>query len=214
MTAVTRRSRHLLTCVILAAGGSSRLGRPKQLVRFRTRALLRRAVDAGMRATGRPAIIVVGAEALRLRALLRRSHPMSVVVNNAGWRIGLAGSLRAGVGAVPMDARAVLFMLSDQPHVDAGGLSRLIAAWSRRPGRCAAARYAGGIGVPAILPRPAWRRLRELSGDVGARKVLEATPALTIVDMPEAAADVDTQEHLAALGCWAVPPSRVRPWRS
>ncbi|HEX7081373.1 MAG TPA: nucleotidyltransferase family protein [Gammaproteobacteria bacterium] len=197
MARATRRTDGLV-CVILAAGGSSRLGAPKQLVRHRGRALVRRAADAA-EAAGLPPVVVVGADALRVRALLARSHPRAVVVGNARWADGLATSLRRALTAVPRDARAVLFMLADQPLVDAGSLARLIEAWRRRPSQAAAARYAGRLGVPAIIPRRAWAELRALSGDVGARRLLERAPRVTEVDLPEAAFDVDTPEDLARL---------------
>src|SRR5690606_18691829 len=96
MRAATRHASLGLTAVVLAAGGSSRLGTPKQLARRRARALLRGAVDAAAAATGRRVIVVVGADGLRLRALLTRSYRRDTakVVLNAGWRSGLAGSLR------------------------------------------------------------------------------------------------------------------------
>lgn len=208
MCATTRPVSPAVTAVVLAAGGSTRLGTPKQLARRHGRALLVRAVAAAAAATGRPVIVVVGAEALRLRALVARSFPRAAVdiVYHAGWRSGLAGSLRRGLAAVPDDARAVLCVLSDQPLVDARSLDRLIGAWRRRPAHAAAARYSGRLGVPAILPRRSFPALRTLTGDEGARRVLAADPHPTAVDMPEAAFDVDTFDDLARLAIAA------RPW--
>lgn len=214
MRVTTRPTSPAVTAVVLAAGGSSRLGTPKQLAKRRGRALLARAVDAAAAATGRPVIVVVGAEALRLRTLLARSFSRADVeiVYHSGWRSGLAGSLRRGLAALPRDARAVLCLLSDQPLVDARSLSRLIAAWRRRPAHAAAARYAGRVGVPAILPRRAFPALRALTGDEGARRVLAADPHATVVDMPEAAFDVDTVEDLARLAVAARPQTpMLRP---
>ncbi|HEX6994612.1 MAG TPA: nucleotidyltransferase family protein [Gammaproteobacteria bacterium] len=211
MRVTARPTSPAVTAVVLAAGGSSRLGTPKQLARLRGRALLARAVDAAAAATGRPVIVVVGAAALRLRALVARSFPQSAVevVYHAGWRSGLAGSLRRGLAALPDDAHAVLCVLSDQPLVDARSLSRLVAAWRRRPGRAAAARYSGRLGVPAIVPRRSFPALRALDGDQGARRVLAADPRVTAVEMPEAAFDVDTVEDLARLAVAARPRTRM-----
>lgn len=199
MTAVARDPGDSVTCVVLAAGGSSRLGTAKQLVRHRGRPLLRHAVDAAARATGRPPVVVVGADALRLRALLRRSHRSCVVVANPRWRQGMAGSVRAALAAVPREARAVLFLLTDQPFVDAAVIRRLLHAWSVHPGRPAAAGYAGQVGVPAVIPRRLFRSLARLEGDQGARGVLAAAGRLTVVDAPEAAHDVDLPEDLDRL---------------
>lgn len=164
--------------------------------------MLQRAVDAAVEATAHPPIVVLGSGALRLRAMLRHVGHECVVVENSEWRSGLASSMRAGLEALPSHTEAVLFMLTDQPLVDAACLRRLISAWSRRPAVPAAAGYAGKVGVPAILPRRWWAALREQTGDTGARSVLQAVSRLTIVEMPEAAADVDTPADLERLrGC-------------
>jgi CTP:molybdopterin cytidylyltransferase MocA len=186
--------------VLLAAGGSRRLGRPKQLVRSRGRTLLARAVDAARAALpGAPLVTVLGAEALRLRALLRRCDPEALPIVNPHWRSGLASSLARGLDALPSDVDAALVLLVDQPNVDAHALRRLVAAWRRRPSTPAAARYLGRAGVPAILPRRSWRALRGLDGDSGARALLRGAASITLVDMPEAELDVDTPEDLVRL---------------
>jgi CTP:molybdopterin cytidylyltransferase MocA len=190
-----------IACVLLAAGGSSRLGRPKQLVRRRLRPLLLHALAAarGSQFADEDIVVVLGAEAPRLRALLRRHAPRVRVAANALWATGLASSLRAGLAAAPRGAAAALVLLVDQPNVDAAALRRLVAAWRRRPSVPAAAHYSGLAGVPAILPRRAWREVRTLDGDAGARALLRNADAITLVAMPEAALDVDTPADLAQL---------------
>jgi CTP:molybdopterin cytidylyltransferase MocA len=189
-----------LACVLLAAGGSSRLGTPKQLVRLRGRPLLLRAIDAATSVVEPSAVVVVlGAHALRLRALLRRAGGGTRPVVNARWPDGLAGSLQAGLDAVPREARAALVMLVDQPKVDRRSVRRLAAAWRKRPRIAAAAWYGGRLGVPAILPRSTWRTLSESSGDTGARALLRQAAHVTAVEMPEAAFDLDRPEDLDRL---------------
>ncbi|HZF31095.1 MAG TPA: nucleotidyltransferase family protein [Gammaproteobacteria bacterium] len=186
--------------MVLAAGGSRRLGRPKQLVRRRGQPLLVRAVDAARGALpGAPLVVVLGAEALRLRALLRRRDPAVRAVVNSRWSSGLASSLQRGLETLSSEVDAVLVLLVDQPNVDAAALRRLVDAWRRRPAAPAAARYLGRPGVPAILPRRAWRALRNLDGDAGARALLRGAGTVTLVDMPEAELDVDTPEDAARL---------------
>lgn len=176
------------------------MGRPKQLVRYRGRPLLLHAVAAARSALPfAPLIVVVGAHALRMRAALRHADARALVVGNPHWREGMSSSLRAGIAAVPRGARAALVMLVDQPHIDAGSLERLLRAWRRRPNSPAAARYAGRAGAPAILPRRGFRALASLDGDSGARALLRGSGTPTLVDMPEAAFDVDTAADLAAL---------------
>ena len=189
-----------LWSLVLAAGGSRRLGAPKQLLRIRGRTLLSRIVIAAEAVTPGRVLVVIGADALRMRSLIRRHHPGAHSVDNSRWARGMAGSLQVGLSVLPPRATAVLLLLSDQPAVGEASLRRLIRAWRRRPGKAAAAAYAGVVGVPAILPRTLWREARRLRGDEGARKLLrmEETPA-TAVRMPEAAWDIDTPADLQSL---------------
>jgi molybdenum cofactor cytidylyltransferase len=186
--------------VLLAAGGSRRLGFPKQLVRWRTRALLVHALRA-LRAAlpDSPLVVVLGAQAQRLRSAARRALPAATVVTNSRWAEGLATSLQAGIAAAPRGTRAILITLVDQPHVDGRALRRLLLAWRRKPGIPAAARYDGRAGVPAILPRRSWRAARSLKGDSGARGLLRAAESVALVDLPEAALDIDTPADVARL---------------
>jgi CTP:molybdopterin cytidylyltransferase MocA len=185
---------------VLAAGGSRRLGHAKQLVRYRTRPLLAHACAAARCALpDSTLIVVVGAEALRMRLVLRRARCGARVVANSHWREGMATSLQAGLDAVPSSATAALVLLVDQPRVGAAALTRLVNAWRRRRGVAAAARYGDRIGAPAVLPRRNWRGLKQLRGDQGARALLRAAPRLTLVDIPEAGLDVDTPADVLVL---------------
>lgn len=189
-----------LWSVVLAAGGSSRLGAPKQLLRHRGRALVSNAVRAAEDVTPGRVVVVIGAEALRVRLLIRRYHAHTHTVDNARWADGMAGSLQRGLAVLPPRASAALLLLCDQPAVDASSLRRLVRAWSRRPGSAAAAAYAGIVGVPAILPRTLWKNARRLTGDAGARSLLRMEgKVVTQVHTPEAAWDIDTPEDLESL---------------
>lgn len=188
-----------LAAIVLAAGGSTRLGRPKQLLRYRGRPLLLNAVEPALRVAGAGVIVVVGAESLRLRTALRCHGGDLVIVNNPCWREGLGTSLRAGIRAVPRSAVGALIMLVDQARLGAAEIARLAARWGRHPSRPAAAWYQGRAGVPAVVPRRWFGLLTSLEGDVGARQLLRRLDGLSLVDMPQAGFDVDTPADAAAL---------------
>jgi len=143
-----------------------------------------------MSLTGRQCIVVLGSGAGRLSAELR-GLPVGLALNRR-WRDGMSTSLAAGIRSLPATARGALILPADQFLVDREGLDALVAAWRRRPRAPAAARYAATIGAPAILPRSWFPRLRRLQGDRGARDWLrDAHTDLSLVDIPEAALDLD-----------------------
>ena len=186
-----------LWTIVLAAGGSSRLGRPKQFIRWRNRTLLARIVAIAEHLTPGRVIVVVEAGRARSRAVVHRCTPRALVVANSQWRNGMSGSLARGLAALPAPARAALLLTVDQPLVTVRHLKRLIDVWSRRPNCAAAASYDSRIGVPAILTRQVWRAARHASGDVGAREILRRNEnRVTKVALPEAAIDVDTPTDL------------------
>ena len=190
-----------LCTVILAAGGSRRLGQPKQLVKLKGEPLVLRALRGAQEATPGRVVLVLGAHGLRIRALLRRrAHGPTVLVDNGRWREGMASSLQRGLRALPADCRAALLLLVDQPGVTGQSLERLIRGWLDSPGRLAAARYGDRLGVPAIIPRRYWGALTGLAGDAGARSLLRRNAAAALgIPMPEAAWDVDEPGDLAGL---------------
>lgn len=175
-------------CVVLAAGGSRRLGRPKQFVQHRGSSLLRATVVRALQTRAAGVVVVTGAHAARAAADLRGLHV--AIVRNRRWRDGLASSLRAGMQRVPAFAPSVVVTTVDQWQVSTTDLERLLRF--RAP---VAAAYGGVTGIPAVLPR-AWRdRIRALRGDSGARALFARERPRTVA-MPAAAADLDTREDL------------------
>jgi molybdenum cofactor cytidylyltransferase len=194
-----RRKSAALACIVLAAGASARLGRPKQLVRRQGRPLLARAIGIARRAAPGAVVVVLGACRQRLKSLTRRESARIATVYNADWAEGLASSLRLGLKALPADTRAALILLPDQAKVSRYEIDRLVRRWRARPERAAAARYAGRTGAPAIIPRRLFRAAKTLEGDVGARHLLRAGGFVTQVPIASAAFDLDTPEDLARL---------------
>jgi molybdenum cofactor cytidylyltransferase len=188
----------MLHILVLAAGASTRLGQPKQLVQLGGRPALHIVVSNAVAVAGSTVSVVVGANARDLTYMLAHS-PVSIVVNRH-WEEGIAASIRAGLAAAPPACEALMILLGDQVAVTADDLRRLQDAWKGEEGSIAASVYGRQVGVPAIFPRTFFSELAELRGDQGARAILERNAyRLLRVPVPNAAVDLDTPEDLAAL---------------
>lgn len=185
--------------VVLAAGASRRLGRPKQLVRVAGEALVRRAARAAAEAGLAPVLVVTGAYAAQVEAAVAGLGV--ACVRNDAFEEGLASSIRAGVGAAERASPhcdGALLALVDQPALDAALLAALLARFEEAGGaRTVACAYAGGLGAPALFPRALFAELAALHGDAGAKAILEARAEEVIgVPFPAGADDVDTEEDV------------------
>jgi CTP:molybdopterin cytidylyltransferase MocA len=184
--------------VVLAAGGSTRLGRPKQLIVHEGATLVRHAVIAAHDTGARPVIVVLGADA-ELVAAQVPDRPGIATVFNPYWQTGISSSISAGLKALSDGVDGVLMTLADQPRVGASALERLIAAFSEN-NRIVASGYSGTSGVPAIFGCEYIPELLKLEGDRGAGAWLRSgSDSTTVVPFPEAEVDVDTEVDVAAL---------------
>ncbi|HLB30401.1 MAG TPA: NTP transferase domain-containing protein [Gammaproteobacteria bacterium] len=187
-----------LYAIVLAAGGSSRFDGIKQLVELEGRSLLKRAVETATGICGERTLVILGLKAQKLKRELANYEVTTVI--NEGWEYGLATSLRAGIAALPRDAAGVLILFCDQPFIREPQFRELIREWQRHPGKIIAAAYNGILGVPVLFPARYFSEFALLSGDRGAKAILERHPEEIIaVNMPEAARDIDTQADLLAV---------------
>lgn len=187
----------MIGAVVLAAGASTRMGRPKAVATWRGETFVRRAVKAAGEGGCEPIVVVVGADAEQVRPALRKVR--AEVVPNPDWRQGMGSSIARGVAALMprTDLRAVLVLTCDQPRIEASVVTRLREAFDGRPRRRVASAYAGVLGVPALFERSLFPELAGLRGDRGARSVLLAEPELVVaIPWPEGALDVDREEDL------------------
>jgi molybdenum cofactor cytidylyltransferase len=176
--------------VILAAGGSSRMGRPKQLLPYHGRSLLRHAAAVALAGGCEPVVVVLGAAADQMRTEL---EGLAVTVaENPDWSQGPGASVRAGLASVG-EPEAVVFLLCDQPLIDEDHVRRLIGAWRETGRPMVASGYDGTFGVPALFARETFPRLRTLDPASGAKRLLVGTPeAVAVVPFPAGAIDLDT----------------------
>jgi molybdenum cofactor cytidylyltransferase len=190
-----------VAAVVLAAGASTRLGVPKQLIEFRGKSLVRAAAIAAVDAGASVVIVVLGAAAPSVAQALEGESHVTTVLNDQ-WRDGLASSLATGIREVlRLDARCdgVLITMADQPLVNSESLRRVLNALDSHT-RLAAAEYSGTIGVPAVIGREYLDALLLLEGDAGAGRWLRGLgDAVRRIPMPEAALDIDTAKDLVLL---------------
>ena len=190
-----------MAALVLAAGGSSRLGEPKQLVRFHGETLMERAIRLAREAGASPVFVVLGADYERMLQALNESpqvsEPAVRILINKAWRSGMASSLRLGASAAErVGADDLLVLGCDQPAVTAQHLQALCAASKRE--HVVASYYWQRRGIPALFPAFAFHALQDLSGDTGARELLQNEAVLT-VPLPAGEFDVDTPEDLERL---------------
>jgi molybdenum cofactor cytidylyltransferase len=180
--------------LVLAAGGSTRMGRPKMLLELEGRPLVRHAVDPLLAAGLRRVCVVLGAEADAVRAALPADERIAVAVNR-DWPSGLASSLQAGLRQCA-SADAVLVALGDQPSLTPAVVARVLAA---SPGRAlVAATHDGRLVHPMLFGRALFPELQALRGDAGARDVVRRHRHEAAVVLGDASRDVDTEDDYRA----------------
>ncbi|NIM71265.1 MAG: NTP transferase domain-containing protein [Xanthomonadales bacterium] len=182
--------------LLLAAGGSRRLGQPKQLLRLGDASLVARGAAMLAQVCG-TVIVVTGAHAKAVEAALAGLR--AVVVRNPEWRQGQGRSIACAMHAVPQDAAALLVLLCDQWRVTPACLETLVAAWRAAPERIVAARWADAFGPPVIFPARSFGSLARLRGPAGGKALLAAATDTLLVELPLAGYDIDAVSDLAQL---------------
>jgi molybdenum cofactor cytidylyltransferase len=187
-----------VAAIVLAAGSSSRMGRPKQVLPVGGKSLVRRAVEAAIGSTGRRTIVVTGEARDQVEAELE-GLPVQIV-HNPDYQQGMSTSLRAGLAALPADAEAVVVLLADQPFVDASVVDSLIGHYQQKRSPIVRPRYAGEPGNPVLWDHSLFDALAAQTGDQGGRTLLrEHASEIAWLDLPDARQqfDVDTPEAYA-----------------
>jgi molybdenum cofactor cytidylyltransferase len=184
-----------LQIIVLAAGFSSRLGQSKALVRVHGVSLLRRTLIAAAGLKGPPITVVIPRKAAQYR---REGRGMRV-----DWAVnmrraqGLSSSVRVGIAAARHSA-GILILPADLANLKSRELKRLVHRWQAAP-RCLIARRIDlSGGIPLILPHWLYRRALTIDGDAGLRHLVGqlAADQRVLIELPSAAADVDTPEQL------------------
>ncbi|MBU0703130.1 MAG: HAD-IIA family hydrolase [Chloroflexi bacterium] len=189
-----------IAAIILAAGGSTRLGQPKQLLDWGGRPLLAHVAGVALSAGLDPLIAVLGCRVEEARKALG-ARPVQTVMNWR-WQAGLSSSLRVGLAALPPETEAAIFLQCDQPLVTTDLLRVLVSRFEETGRPIVYPEHAGRRGTPVLFARSLFPELAEVSGDEGGRAVIARHPdevaTVEVLD-PDVLSDIDTPEDYQRL---------------
>lgn len=184
----------------MAAGSSSRLGRPKQLIEFQGEKLIQKSIEASQKSQADSIVVVLGWNPDLIKTGFDFEHIPFVA--NENWEEGMASSMQTGLRFLmeKEEPDQVILILCDQPFVDTELLDRLILDKRNSGKGIVACSYSGTLGVPAIFDQAYFDELLGLRGHEGAKKVILKNKAdVFVVDFPLGAVDLDTEADLIQL---------------
>jgi molybdenum cofactor cytidylyltransferase len=188
--------------LILAAGNSSRLGQPKQLIEFQGETLIRRITKTALTISD-DVLIVLGANAELIEADLKPFTGQVKTVFNPDWQKGMGTSIRIGVQQLAKNVDAIMVLLCDQPFVTAEKLQELLQTFANFHQPIIACEYKNQLGVPMLFDKTIFPELLNLKGDKGARAFLHKYEGkIGVIDFQEGNFDVDTLEDLKQLNAF------------
>ncbi|MDW8330621.1 MAG: nucleotidyltransferase family protein [Cyclobacteriaceae bacterium] len=186
--------------VILAAGSSSRLGQPKQLISWQNEPIIQRMAKIALATSARQVVVVLGAYAEQIVSVVAEL-PVHILINPE-WAMGIGSSIRCAIKFIQQtmpDTQGVLLMVCDQPYLTTGHLEHLIQTFILHGNPVVASAYEGTAGVPALFDRALFQELLQLSPDQGGAKIIRNTPNLHCIPFPEGKFDLDTPADLNEL---------------
>ncbi|MEH6308646.1 nucleotidyltransferase family protein [Olivibacter sp. CPCC 100613] len=182
--------------ILLAAGSSRRLGRPKQLLSYQGNTLIRRSVQVAERTNPAALVVVVGAIAELVTKEI--SEQKIDIVFNPHFQEGIASSIRCGVDFILTnyeEIENIIIMVCDQPYVNETHIRKLINEQQRTKVKIVASSYARQLGVPALFNNVLFKELSCLKGDTGAKGLIQKYWKETMaISFPLGEIDVDTEE--------------------
>jgi molybdenum cofactor cytidylyltransferase len=182
--------------LILAAGSSSRMGRPKQLLEFEGVTLLAHVAKVACQSNIHPVILVLGANEDLIRKSLEM--PQLDIVTNENWETGMASSIVKGICYIKEKypkVDGVIIVVGDQPYLNETQIHQLINSQNKTGLPIAACSYAGIIGTPALFYKSVFPELLGLNGDVGAKKIIEKRMQdVVTISFDNGVIDIDTEE--------------------
>jgi molybdenum cofactor cytidylyltransferase len=193
---------HNIAIIVLAAGGSRRLGRPKQLLVFKDKSLLQHILDTAKNVPAHPVIAVLGANSHLISNEIAGDKSVHSIIND-NWMEGISSSIRSGLNALLQIAPlcdGVILIVCDQPFLTASLLNNLIAVQNETGKLIVASSYENTAGTPVFFHKTLFPDLLALQGDAGAKKVIMQHPgSVATVPFPRGHIDIDTTADYEAL---------------
>lgn len=189
-----------IAVVVLAAGGSTRLGRPKQLVQFKGETLLEHTLKQVNMLGFQRKVLVLGSRHEEILGKIDANGYQVVI--NSDWEQGMASSIKLGLKAASAgeDLDQALFLVSDQPFLERTNLIKLVHAQLTKNPKATYSKYGDSIGVPAIFSKEAFPLLVQLEGDEGAKKLIHLKDFDYGTEVfSKGGFDVDTEEDVQQL---------------
>jgi molybdenum cofactor cytidylyltransferase len=187
--------------VILAAGSSTRLGQPKQLLEFQGTSLIQRITQIAVKAVQKPVVVILGANSSLIHSQL--THLPVHIVNNPDWPQGMTSSIRKGLSALlyySPDTEGVIFAVCDQPYITPDLFLEMISVGSKSHKPIVACLYNNVFGTPVLFKKEYFDALLALKDNEGARKIIQKHPeSVEAVPFPKGIFDVDTMQDYVAL---------------
>lgn len=187
--------------IILAAGSSLRLGRPKQLLAYQNKSLIQHITAEALKAKLYPVVVVTGAGAEAVSAFLKEENV--TMVYNEQWQQGMASGIVAGMAEIlslNKELQHILIAVCDQPFVSAKLFGKLIAKKAETGKEIIACAYADTVGTPVLFGRTYFETLRNLKGAEGAKGVVKMyRNDVSTVPFPQGSIDIDTEEDYKKL---------------
>ena len=180
--------------ILLAAGQSARLGKPKQLLNYKGKTLLAHSLQIAIETQLQPIVTVLGANLDTLKQSIEPTNTNIVI--NQEWSEGMASSIRCGMEEllkITPSIAGVIIMVCDQPYVTAKLLTDLVEKHKDSSKPIIASRYNNNIGTPALFDKTIFALLLSLKGDSGAKKIMKSNPDwVETVNFPFGEIDIDT----------------------
>jgi molybdenum cofactor cytidylyltransferase len=182
--------------IILAAGNSSRLGEPKQLLSYQSNSLIRNVVEQSQKIPQAIAMVVTGASADLIETELVGQHIF--IRYNPAWSTGMASSIKTGVSEFLLlhpSLDALLITVCDQPFLRSEIMRSLIEEYNSTSKNIIASAYNNTLGTPVLFSKKYFTALQQLQGQEGAKKIIITHPEdVSSINFPSGEIDIDTKE--------------------